>query len=330
MPRLYVHVGIGELAKIDFRALYNDVLHGALNRHITQNQGRQSFRREPIHGIHGDTVAVRINKFLVDPIAAALREFLNVELAWGEHHLTHCAVDFIAIDIDIGKVVVGADFLNLAERVLQGAPFPQSDVLQRSLIVGRVGRVYGGLCGKFALREAVQSIGLTRQVNVIGDVGSLANQFIRLHDKAADVPANDLKREITDRGRSNCCHQPARVRHRHDINACNRSTKNECDTDCEHSRKHDVRVRVGDTAKDRMFVEQSLESGDIRAHREGQQKEPKRNGEPAPRPGGVHASSPREHSCAARNENKENGDCTGNHGYCQQPARNDLACGQGE
>src|SRR5437762_11108172 len=46
LPRLYVHVGIGELAKIDFRALYNDVLHGALNRHITQNQGRQSFRRE--------------------------------------------------------------------------------------------------------------------------------------------------------------------------------------------------------------------------------------------------------------------------------------------
>jgi len=75
-----------------------------------------------------------------------------------------------------------------------------------------------------------------------------------------------------------------RARHRQDIDGCNGSTENEPGTDCEHPRKHDVRIRVGHPAKDRMFVEQSLESSDIRAHREDQQQEPERNGEPAPRP----------------------------------------------
>ena len=113
-----------------------------------------------------------------------------MSLARGEHHLTHGAVDFIAIDIDIGKVVVGSNFLNLTQRVLECAPVPQPDVLQRSLIVRRIGRLDGRLRGKFALREAVQSIGLPRQVNVVGNVGSLANQFVGLDDKAADVPAD--------------------------------------------------------------------------------------------------------------------------------------------
>ncbi len=169
---------------------------------------------------------MRINKFLVDPIATALGELIDVELACGKHHLTRCAVDFIAIDIDIGKVVVGSNFLNLTQRVLECAPVPQSDVLQCSLIVCRIGRLDGRLSGKFAVRKAVQSIGPPRQVNIVGNVGSLANQFVGLHDKAADVPAQYLKYEIRDDGGSDRRHQPAHARHRHDIDACNRSAEN--------------------------------------------------------------------------------------------------------
>src|SRR5260370_23692674 len=236
LPRLYVHVGVGELSEIDLRALYDDARHRALNGHITQNQCRQSFRSEPIHRVNGDPVAVRIDKFLVDPIAAALRELIDVYLAYGKHHLTHCAVDFIAIDIDIGEVVVGADFLNLTQSVLERAPVPQPDVLQRSLIVRRIGRLDGRFSRKFALREPVQSIGLPRQINVVGNVMSLANQFVGLHNKTADVPAEYLKHEITDRGWSDCCHQPARARHPHDIDSFNPSTTTEPGTDSDHSR----------------------------------------------------------------------------------------------
>ena len=69
----------------------------------------------------------------------------------------HGAVDFIAIDVDVGEVVIRADFLNLPQGVLKCAPVPQADVLEGGSIVCGIGRVNSGRSGKFALREAVQS-----------------------------------------------------------------------------------------------------------------------------------------------------------------------------
>ena len=96
-----------------------------------------------------------VYKFLVNPVAAALGELVDVQLACGEHHLAIRAFDFIAINVDVGKVVVGADFLNLAERVLECVPVPESDVLKCRLVVRRIGRLDCRLSGKFALGDAV-------------------------------------------------------------------------------------------------------------------------------------------------------------------------------
>ena len=114
MPRLYIHVSVGEFAEINLWACYNDARHGTLNGHVTQNERRQPFRGEAIHRVHGNTVAVRIDKLFVDPVAAALREPIDVQLACGKHYLTHGVVDLIPINVDVGKIVVAADLLNLA------------------------------------------------------------------------------------------------------------------------------------------------------------------------------------------------------------------------
>ena len=89
-------------------------------------------------------------------------------------------------------------------------------------------------------------------------------------------------------------------------------------------------IGVGDTTKDRMLVEQRLEPADIHAHREDQQQERKRNREPAPGQWDGAASAASEDVGAAGNENKENGDYTGNHGQRQQPARDELPGRKGE
>ena len=206
---LHVHVGVGQLAEIDFRASYGDALHRALDGHVAENQRWQPFRGESIHGVHGDTVAVGVDELLVDPVAAALGEFVDTQFTGGEHHLTRGTGNVISIDVNVWEIVVGTDFLNLTERVLECMPVPQADVLQRRLIVGGVGRVDGRLRREFALRDAVQSIGLPRQVDVVGNVGPLANQLVRLHDKVADVPGTYLEREITDQDRSEGSHQPS-------------------------------------------------------------------------------------------------------------------------
>ena len=45
------------------------------------------------------------------------------------------SADFIAVDVDVGKIVVGADFLYLPQRILESTPVPKTDVLQCRLIV---------------------------------------------------------------------------------------------------------------------------------------------------------------------------------------------------
>ncbi len=209
LPRLDVHVGVGQLAEIDFWACHGETAHRALDGHVAQHQRRQPFRRKPIYGVHRNTVAMGVNQLFVDPVPAALRELVDVQFAGGEHHLAHVAVDFITVNVDVGKVVVGADFLNLTQRVLECMHVPQPDVLKRRLIVGGIGRLDGRLSGKLALGEPVQSVGLPRQVDVVGNIGLLANQLVRFDDKAADVPADCLKGDITDRGRKDCRDKPA-------------------------------------------------------------------------------------------------------------------------
>ena len=209
-----------------------------------------------------------VDQLLVNPVAAALRKLVDVQLARGEHHLASHALDFVAIDVDVGKVVVGADFLNLTQRVLERAPVPQPDVLKRSLIIRRVGRRNVRLSGKLALRDSVQSVGLPRQFDVVGDIGLLANQFVRFHDKAADVPGDYLKGEITDRGGKNRRDKPAPAWRPHSVGSCDQRAQSERPTDDEHPCERDVRVSVGHTPEDRMFIEQSLESTEIHTHRE--------------------------------------------------------------
>ncbi len=110
---------------------------------------------------------MRVDELLIDPVAAALRKLVNIQFARGEHDLAHFAVNLIAINVHIRKIVIGADFLDLAQRVLQGAPIPQPDILKRWLIVCAIQGVNGGFGGELTLRNVVQRVSLPRELDVV-------------------------------------------------------------------------------------------------------------------------------------------------------------------
>ena len=162
----------------------------ALDRHVAQDERRQPFRREAIHRVHRDAVPVGVDQLLVDPVAAALRQLLHVEFACGQHHLADRTADLISIDVDIGKVVVGPDLLNLAQRILQRAPVPQPYVVERGLIIRRLHRLDSGVGRKRVRFDAVERVGPPRHLYVVRDEGALAHQLIRCDDEIADIPAH--------------------------------------------------------------------------------------------------------------------------------------------
>ena len=76
-------------------------------------------------------------------------------------------------------------------RVLERVPVPEADVLEGGLVGGWIGGVDGGFGGKLALDEAVETEGLAGALDVVGDVGGLADELVGLDDEVADVPADD-------------------------------------------------------------------------------------------------------------------------------------------
>ena len=194
-----VDVGVGEFAEVDFGAGDGEAGNGALDGHVAEQQGGQAFGGEAVDGVHGDAVAVGVDELLVDPVAAALGEFVDVEFAGGEHDLAQGAVEGVAVDVDVGKVVVGADLLDLAQGVLEGAPVPEADVLEGGLIFCGLGGFDGGFGGKLALEEAIEAEGSASHLDVVGDVGLLANEFVGFDDEVGDVPADYCEDEVTER-----------------------------------------------------------------------------------------------------------------------------------
>ena len=270
-----------------------------------------------------------VNQLFIDPVPAAFGQLLHIQFAGGEHHLAQIAIDLIAIDVDIGKVVVGADFLNLTQSVLQCLPIPQPDVLQSGLIICRICRAHGRLRGKLALRETVQSVCLARHKDVVRNVGLLAYQFIRFDDKAAHPPAGHANAGKTERRGQNRRHQPASSRHRHGVCRGSHRPGDQRHAYQQQAAKRDMGVGVGDTAEDRMIVEQKIKPAEIDTHRQDQQKERKGDGEPAPRNGEIAAAAGKR-TRSAGDENEENGQDAGDDGQRKQPAGDQLPGRQGK
>ena len=88
---------------------------------------------------------------LVDPGAVGQRR--GIELARREHHLAQLAVDLVAVVVHRREVVVGADLLDLAERLEQRLVIPQPHVVERRAVLVDVGARQLGVAGERALLD---------------------------------------------------------------------------------------------------------------------------------------------------------------------------------
>ena len=279
---LYVDVCIRYLAKIDLGPRHRKIGNGALHRHIAQKQRGQPLCRKAVHRIHGDSVAVGVNELVVDPVAAAFGKFVNVQFAGGEHYFAQASANLVAIDVDIGKIVVGANLLFLAQRILERLPVPEPYVLERRLVVGRIRSARRGFGRELALRKAVQPVRLAGHCNVVGNVRPLAVELVRLHQKGADVPANRTEHHKTHGRGNNRQGQPPPARTQHPDGDGNDPSDHQRHGDKQHPQQRDVRVRVRNAIEDGVMLEEQLEAAYIFTHCKGEQQKAHRDGDAAP------------------------------------------------
>jgi hypothetical protein len=119
------HMVVRELAEVDGRLRHLEIDRG-LRRQVLDEEDRQALLRHLVHRAERQAVAVGEGEVFVDP--RLRRQALRVQLARREHDLPVLAVDQVPVDVDRREVVVGADFLDLAEGVEQRLSIPEPDV----------------------------------------------------------------------------------------------------------------------------------------------------------------------------------------------------------
>src|SRR2546430_13074283 len=85
------------------------------------------------------------------------------------------------------EVVVGADLLQLPERLEERVAVPQSDVVDGRPVGPDVPLGEPGLAGEVARDDAVQPPGPPRRRYVIGELRRLLHQLVRRHDQSLEI-----------------------------------------------------------------------------------------------------------------------------------------------
>ena len=185
---------------------------------------------------------------LVDPRSRG--QTLGIQLARAEHDLAVLPVDRVAVVVDRDEVVVGADLLDLAERVEKRLLVPERHVLERGGIRVDVRAREQRVTRELALRDAVEIERRARRVHVVDDVGRLAHLLVRRDDEALDDArvgdSADRDGSVQRDGRSE---RPER-RHRHLVGRERRGSErgHEQQRERRHSR---VNVGVARAVRDR-------------------------------------------------------------------------------
>ena len=252
---------------------------------------------------------MRVDQLRVDPVLTALRQPFDVQLARSDHHLTQGTVNHVAVDVDIRKFVIRADGLDLTQRILQGAPVPQTDVLNRRLVIREVDRLDACFGGKRLPHDAIEPVRPARELDVVRDVRGFAHQLVRLHDEAADVRCEHADDHVADDGGYDRGDEPSNLRRGHRIHERHRGAKGERDRHDQHAGEGHVVVGVRHAAENRTaaIVEQLLEAAEIHARRQHQEDDGETNRQAAPGGGALARTGSTEEARAAADHDEEAG-----------------------
>jgi len=114
------------------------------------------------------------------------------------------AIDRISVVVDRDEIVVGADFLELAEGLHEERAFPQSDVVHGGGVCLDVSHREPHFSGEIVRLHVVEPPRLARRVNVVAQVGGFARQLVRGDDQLLVRAGNHTAGQHAYDGVKNC------------------------------------------------------------------------------------------------------------------------------
>ena len=114
----------------------------------------------------------------------ARRERTRIEFARREQHVSHLAVDHVAVVVHTDEIIICPDRLQLAEGLEERLTIPESHVVERRAVPDEVLGAQHLIPFEFAQLDLVESPGTPRGCDVMLDLRRLAREFVRLHHEA--------------------------------------------------------------------------------------------------------------------------------------------------
>ena len=188
LQRLDQCVVAGQLAEI-YTRFGDRQIHLGHRRQVPNKQHGLPGRCDLVDRPQRQSVAVRKRQPFIHP--RSVRQALTVELTQRQHHLAVLAVDGVAVVVNVHKIVVGPDLLDLGEGLQQRLMIPQADVFNGAGIGRDVGRRQRAFTRQFPLLHPIERVRLARGLDVVPDEGFLLGLFVRRHDKPLHKPRVD-------------------------------------------------------------------------------------------------------------------------------------------
>ena len=124
----------GQHAVVDFAMGHREIALG-LDRDVVRPKHRVAAAVHLVDRNRNRAVAMRVFEREVDPDLGRRRQPLDVEFTCRDHHLPLGAIDPVAVDVDAGKGVIGAQALDLLQLGLERAPVPDARIPQRCRVL---------------------------------------------------------------------------------------------------------------------------------------------------------------------------------------------------
>ena len=161
-------------------------------------QLRQALRADGIDRTDDDALAVGVDEVRVLPGTRDLSQAGRVHLAGRQHDLLAASLEVIAVDVDVGELVVLANALQLVIGRQQRPPVGDPNIRQRRLIAREHARVQRPVAGQIAHVDPVQGHCTARGDDVVVDIWTFGAELVWTDGDLLVEPRPDFAEKEAD------------------------------------------------------------------------------------------------------------------------------------
>src|SRR6185436_6794790 len=138
LPGMYEYRLVHNFTVVNLRTSQFQAASADFGRHVLDQINGAAVRADLADLGQHRAVPVGVNKMRIDPAGLRLRHLMDIQFTRRKQNLPVLSIDVVAINVGIGKNVIGSQRLSLRDSVMERPPVPQPDIVQQVAMPGGI------------------------------------------------------------------------------------------------------------------------------------------------------------------------------------------------